>query len=127
MGDDDAQAGREAGPRTTTDSELSERFKRLESQLEQKRASGPPRADASRPPRSDPSAMSRAFRMSTEFVAGVLAGGGLGYLLDRVAGTSPWGLIVLLLLGFGAGVYNVMRASGFLDAPSAADSRPRDE
>jgi len=71
--------------------------------------------------------MGRAFRMSTEFVAGVIAGGGLGYLLDRVAGTSPWGLIVLLLLGFGAGVYNVMRASGFLDAPSAAGSKPRDE
>ena len=71
--------------------------------------------------------MGRAFRMSTEFVAGVIAGGGLGYLLDRVAGTSPWGLIVLLLLGFGAGVYNVMGASGFLDAPSAAGSKPRDE
>jgi ATP synthase protein I len=127
MGDDDAQAGREAGPRTSADSELSERFKRLEAQLEQKRPSGPPRADASRPPRSDPSAMSRAFRMSTEFVAGVLAGGGLGYLLDRVAGTKPWGMIVLLLLGFGAGVYNVMRASGFLDAASAADSPPRDD
>ena len=71
--------------------------------------------------------MSRAFRMSTEFVAGVIAGGGLGYLLDRVAGTRPWGMIVLLLLGFGAGVYNVMRASGFLDTASAADSQPRDE
>ena len=63
--------------------------------------------------------MGRAFRMSAEFVAGVLAGGGLGYLLDRVAGTSPWGLIVLLLLGFGAGVWNVMRASGFLRTASA--------
>src|SRR5215218_8927262 len=127
MGDDDAQAGRGAGPRATADSELSERFKRLESQLDARRTAGPHRANAPRPPRSDPSAMGRAFRMSTEFVAGVLAGGGLGYLLDRVAGTSPWGLIVLLLLGFGAGVYNVMRASGFLDAPSAAGSKPRDE
>ena len=44
--------------------------------------------------------MGRAFRMSAEFVAGVVAGGGLGDLLDRVAGTSPWGLIVLLLLGY---------------------------
>ena len=127
MGDDDAQAGREAGPRTSADSELSERFKRLEAQLEQKRPSGPARADASGPPRSDPSAMSRAFRMSTEFVAGVLAGGGLGYLLDRVAGTRPWGMIVLLLLGFGAGIYNVMRASGFLDVRSGAGSKPHEK
>ncbi len=68
--------------------------------------------------------MSRAFRMSTEFVAGVMAGGGLGYLLDRVAGTRPWGMIVFLLLGFGAGVYNVMRASGFLK-PASGTSGPR--
>jgi ATP synthase protein I len=127
MGDDDAQDGREAGPRAAIDTELSERFKRLESQLDRKRPAAPHRPSASGRSGSDPSAMGRAFRMSTEFVAGVIAGGGLGYLLDRVAGTSPWGLIVLLLLGFGAGVYNVMRASGFLDAPSAAGSKPRDE
>jgi ATP synthase protein I len=127
MGDDHAQAGREAGPRETADSELSERFKRLESQLDQKRPAAPHRAASSDQPRSSASAMGRAFRMSTEFVAGVIAGGGLGYLLDRVAGTSPWGMIVFVLLGFGAGIYNVMRASGFLDAPSAADSQPRDE
>lgn len=70
--------------------------------------------------------MGRAFRMSTEFVAGVLAGGGLGYVFDRVAGTRPWGLIVFLMLGFGAGIYNVMRASGFLDTRSAAGSKPDD-
>jgi len=37
---------------------------------------------------------------------------GLGWFLDRVAGTSPWGLIVGLLLGFGAGVLNVLRSAG---------------
>ena len=127
MSDDDAQDEREPGPRPATDSDLSERFKRLETQLDQKRPSGPRRVEASSRPASSPSPMGRAFRMSTEFVAGVLAGGGLGYMLDRVAGTTPWGLIVLLLLGFGAGVYNVMRASGFLDAPVATGSKPRDE
>ncbi len=45
-------------------------------------------------------------------VAGVLVGAGLGLLLDRWLGTSPWGLLVLLLLGFAAGVLNVMRAAG---------------
>ncbi len=57
--------------------------------------------------------MGRAFRMSAEFVAGVAAGGILGWLIDRGLGTKPWGLIVFLMLGFGAGIYNVMRASGF--------------
>jgi len=42
----------------------------------------------------------------------VLVGAGLGWLLDRWLGTTPWGLIVFLLLGFAAGVLNVMRAAG---------------
>jgi ATP synthase protein I len=63
-------------------------------------------------PAADPSAMARGFRLSTELVAGVLVGAGLGWLLDRWLGISPWGLIVFLLLGFAAGVLNVMRAAG---------------
>ncbi|HZL31146.1 MAG TPA: AtpZ/AtpI family protein [Pseudolabrys sp.] len=61
---------------------------------------------------ADPSAYARGFRMSTELVAGVLVGAGLGWLIDRWLGISPWGLIVFLLLGFAAGVLNVMRAAG---------------
>jgi ATP synthase protein I len=60
----------------------------------------------------DTTAMARGFRLSTELVAGVLVGAGLGWLLDRWLGTSPWGLIVFLMLGFAAGVLNVMRAAG---------------
>jgi ATP synthase protein I len=52
-----------------------------------------------------------AFRLASEFVAAVLGGAGLGWLLDRLAGTSPFGLIILLLLGFGAGILNMARAS----------------
>jgi len=33
-------------------------------------------------------------------------------LLDWALGISPWGMIVFLLLGFAAGVLNVMRAAG---------------
>jgi ATP synthase protein I len=50
--------------------------------------------------------------MSTELVAGVLVGAAIGLLLDHWLGTSPWGLLGLLLLGFGAGVLNLMRAAG---------------
>ena len=42
----------------------------------------------------------------------MLVGAGLGWLLDRWLGISPWGMIVFLLLGFAAGVLNVMRAAG---------------
>lgn len=67
--------------------------------------------------------------MSSEFVAGVLVGAGLGYLLDQFAGTSPWGLIVFLMLGFAAGVLNVLRAAGVVAEPAAGvrAKRPGDD
>jgi ATP synthase protein I len=56
------------------------------------------------------SGLARGLRLSTELVAGVLVGAGIGWGLDRWLGISPWGLIVFLLLGFAAGVLNVVRA-----------------
>ncbi|HVG50854.1 MAG TPA: AtpZ/AtpI family protein [Xanthobacteraceae bacterium] len=60
------------------------------------------------------SGMAMGFRLSSELVAGVLVGGGIGWALDRWLGISPWGLIVFLLLGFTAGVLNVMRSAGVI-------------
>jgi ATP synthase protein I len=54
--------------------------------------------------------LARGLRLSTELVAGVLVGAFIGWALDRWLGISPWGLIVFLLLGFAAGVRNVVRA-----------------
>jgi ATP synthase protein I len=60
------------------------------------------------------SAMAMGLRLSSELVAGVLVGAALGWGFDRLLSTSPWGLIVFLLLGFTAGVINVMRAAGVM-------------
>ncbi|ABD09253.1 FoF1 ATP synthase, subunit I [Rhodopseudomonas palustris HaA2] len=60
------------------------------------------------------SAMAVGLRMSSELVAGVLGGAALGWGLDRLLSMSPWGLIVFALLGFTAGVINVMRAAGVM-------------
>ncbi len=60
------------------------------------------------------SAMAVGLRLSSELVAGVLAGAALGWGFDRLLSTSPWGLIVFLLLGFAAGVINVMRSAGVM-------------
>ena len=89
---------------------LSARLKRLGTRLAH--ADRPPENGSGPRQTADPSAIARGFRLSTELVAGVLVGAGLGWLLDRWLGISPWGLIVLLLLGFAAGVLNVMRAAG---------------
>lgn len=56
----------------------------------------------------------QALKLSSEFIAGIAVGVGLGWVIDRMAGTSPWGLIVFLLLGFGAGVLNVLRSAGLV-------------
>lgn len=56
-------------------------------------------------------AMSYGLRMGVELVAAVLVGAGMGWLLDRWFGTSPWLLILFFLFGVAAGFRNVMRAS----------------
>ena len=112
MNGNDARDERETGSRTTADSDLSARLRQLETQLDRKRDTAPDRDERFEESSSGPSAIGRAFRLSTEFVAGIIAGGGLGWLLDRWLGTSPWGLIVFLMLGFAAGTFNVVRAAG---------------
>ncbi|MGN6573311.1 MAG: AtpZ/AtpI family protein [Pseudolabrys sp.] len=108
-----ADGTRDEGDRTEppdNEAALSARLKRLGERLDQtsrpsETGSGPRQAN-------DTSAFARGFRLSSELVGGVLVGAGLGWLLDRWLGTSPWGLIVFLLLGFAAGILNVMRAAG---------------
>ncbi len=72
------------------------------------------------------SSYAKAFQLSTEFVAAIFVGAFLGYWFDRFAGTSPWGLIVLLMLGFVAGVLNVMRSAGLVAENSPDRSKDGD-
>jgi ATP synthase protein I len=58
------------------------------------------------------SAMALGFRLSSELIAGVAVGAGIGWGFDRLLSTSPFGFIVFMLLGFVAGVVNVVRTAG---------------
>ena len=58
-----------------------------------------------------------AVKVSSEFIAGIAVGAILGFGFDRFFETSPWGLIVFLMLGFGAGVLNVLRSLGMVAKP----------
>jgi ATP synthase protein I len=98
------------GNRSAEEAALSARLQRLGERLDQKTASRPP--EIAPGSRTDASALARGFRLSTELVVGVLVGAFIGWALDRWLGISPWGIIVFLLLGFAAGVLNVMRAAG---------------
>jgi len=102
---------------------LSARLRSLGSKLGSVRPGGDDRGKAAVRPGADPSAIARGFRLSTELVAGVLVGAMFGWLLDRWLGISPWGLIVFLLLGFAAGVLNVMRAAGVAPGSGGAGDR----
>jgi ATP synthase protein I len=102
--------------RSAEEAALSARLKRLGERLDQHKGPSRP-AEAPSGSKSDPSALARGFRLSTELVAGVLVGAFIGWALDKWLGTSPWGMIVFLLLGFAAGVINVMRAAGVSSGP----------
>ena len=54
---------------------------------------------------------SKGYRLISEFVAGILVGGLVGYGIDYVVGTLPLFLIIFLLAGFGAGILNMSRAA----------------
>jgi len=58
-----------------------------------------------------PSKLGAAFRLVTELLAAVIVGGGIGWALDRVFGTSPLLLIVMFMLGVAAGMRNVIRTA----------------
>jgi ATP synthase protein I len=58
------------------------------------------------------SAMARGLRLSSELIAGVVAGAAIGWGIDYWLSTSPFGLIVFFLLGFVAGMVNVVRSAG---------------
>ena len=75
-------------------------------------------------------AFARAFRFVAELLVGVGVGGFIGWLLDRQFGTRPWLLVLFVIMGFVAGLMNVVRAAqkaqtemaaSQIAAPSVAD------
>ncbi|WP_316861364.1 AtpZ/AtpI family protein [uncultured Cohaesibacter sp.] len=65
------------------------------------------------------SGLALAWRLGSEFIAGVLVGAGVGWLIDELLGSRPWGLIIFLFLGFLAGMLNMLRAAGKVPPPGA--------
>ena len=117
----------DSGSRPTDEAALSARLRRLGERLERIGTGRAKDTDEAPRQRADSSGFGRGFRLSTEFVGGVLIGALVGWLLDRWLHISPWGLIVFLLLGFAAGVLNVMRAAGIAGTRDAAAAKRRDD
>jgi ATP synthase protein I len=87
---------------------------------------------ARRPARSEPGAavargdgqgVGQAMRLGSEFVAGIVVGAAIGWGVDSLFGTRPWGLIGFVLLGFGAGTLNALRSAGLVRDPPGSDGQ----
>jgi len=90
--------------------DLSDRLKDLSGRIAAEQSQ---RTESVKPSVSMQSATgyAKGYRLASEFVAGTLVGGLIGYGFDWLFGTLPLGLIVFLLLGFGAGILNMARAA----------------
>jgi ATP synthase protein I len=55
-------------------------------------------------------ALGIGFRIGIEFVVAIVVATGLGWAIDRVLGTRPFGIIILFFLGVAAGMLSVYRA-----------------
>jgi len=117
----DARENGDWGKRQTSEAALSARLQRLNEGLGQARNAGHPSDSSGAQRAATASGYAKGFRLSSELVAGVLVGAGIGGLIDRWLGVSPWGLIVFLLLGFAAGVLNVMRFAGLIAGPALGE------
>jgi ATP synthase protein I len=112
------------GKAATDEAALSARLQRLGEGLAREGAKGPADDDAGVDRATTASGYARGFRLSSELVGGVLVGAGLGWLIDRLLGISPWGFIVFLLLGFTAGVFNLMRSAGVMPDRTQGNDTP---
>ena len=65
-------------------------------------------------------AAGQAYRIIAELIGGVLVGLALGFGVDRLAGTTPWGLIGGVLLGFAVSVWMAHRTAQRLMAEAKA-------
>ena len=75
--------------------------------------------------RAEARAESRGWAVGIEFVGVVLVSAAIGWGIDNYAGlgTKPWAMIVLLVLGFIAGVYRAMQTTAQFDADPSTGNR----
>ena len=79
---------------------LEERIERLQ------------QAEAKRTHRAEPNPTTRIWQLMFSHLVGAPIGGGIiGWGLDTLFGTFPTFFLVMLFVGFGVGVVNVMRIS----------------
>jgi len=75
-----------------------------------------------------PSPASRGLRASAELIGGIVAGGLIGWYLDKWLGTQkPVMFVLFFLLGAAAGILNVIRSAMREKTPPAPSVRDDDD
>lgn len=69
-------------------------------------------------------AVGQAYRIIAELLGGVMVGLVLGFIVDRVLKTTPWGLIGGVLLGFVLSIWMARRTANRLMALAKQESGP---
>ena len=93
---------------------LRARLEKLSGALEAQRKASQERREAGggdQPSDRSGFAMGLAMRAASEFVASIIVGGFIGWLLDVWLGTRPGFLIAFFFLGVAAGIVNLIRAT----------------
>jgi F0F1-type ATP synthase assembly protein I len=70
-------------------------------------ASQPP--DSSKRPKTAITQLALAMELPFIMIGGVVIGGGFGYLLDQRLHTGPLLALIFGVLGFGAGIWDIVR------------------
>jgi ATP synthase protein I len=90
------------------DDESQEALQRLQTRLDTLTAERKPKSA------SDGSAersMGEGYRLLGEVIGGVLGGLGLGWVVDHFAHTTPFGMVIGLLLGTAASAYAAVKSA----------------
>lgn len=86
------------------------RLTSLEERLDRAEAVEAARTAATPGPESDAN-YRLGNRVLAELLGGMIGGALFGWLIDRLAGTTPWGLLIMLMLGIIVAFRNIIRLS----------------
>jgi len=90
------------------DDESQEALDRLQTRLDALTAERAPKREADG---SAERGIGEGYRLLGEVIGGVLGGLGLGWLVDHFAHTTPFGMVIGLLLGTAASAWTAMRSA----------------
>lgn len=97
----------------------AERLEALRRKVDAARAERAAKTKSDEPPTT---LANLSLRIGGEFGAAILVGAGIGYGVDVLFQTKPWGLVVGLGVGFAAAVVSVVRAVRSYNVTHPADA-----